>query len=384
MRRLLTTLLACLGIIATALVAASPAYATVFQTYGSGVNVRADEAYLSSPVVTTLPGPTSIDVDCQKEGDLVSNSDGNSRWWAHVPALGGYVTVVYVAIPEDKLPGVPECDDPEPPGEDVTLADVQAMFGSRIANPSIVQTGLPSLNQAMRDANINTPYRKAAFLATLVHELLLEYNIREIGDTRPYGGRGFTQLTGDFNYGPAGQYFGIDLLGNPDLAMSLQWSAPIARWYWTVARPTSIRTPIHPRHGPGQRGDRLPGRHRGPAALRLVQERDPLLHRVRPERHHLHPPGPAHRRHHPPDPPPSSKPSPRTAAVSADRLSRPDPPTVRPAPGCSPVLDVAVDLVARGVEGADVDLHLAALEDSTELGGRDVPGPVRERHAVPG
>jgi putative chitinase len=24
--------------------------------------------------------------------------------------------------------------------------------------------------------------------------------------------------------------------GNPDRAMSLQWSAPIARWYWTVAR----------------------------------------------------------------------------------------------------------------------------------------------------
>ena len=235
MRRLLIALLACIGITATALAAASPAYATVFQTYGSGVNVRAD-AYLSAPVVTTLPGPTSIDVDCQKEGDLVSNSDGTSSWWAHVPALGGYVTVVYVAIPEDKLPGVPECDDQEPPAEDVTLADVQAMFGTRIVNPSIVQTGLPSLNQAMRDANINTPYRKAAFLATLVHESRLEYNIREIGDTRPYGGRGYIQLTGDFNYGPAGQYFGIDLLGNPDLALSLQWSAPIARWYWTVAR----------------------------------------------------------------------------------------------------------------------------------------------------
>ncbi|MFD3406424.1 glycoside hydrolase family 19 protein [Kribbella sp. NPDC058693] len=51
-----------------------------------------------------------------------------------------------------------------------------------------------------------------------------------------YGGRGYIQLTGDFNYGPAGQYLGIDLLGNPDLALSLQWSAPIARWYWTVAR----------------------------------------------------------------------------------------------------------------------------------------------------
>ncbi len=235
-RRILIAALALTGLAAGGLIAASPAQAAVFQTYGTGVNVRAD-AYLSSPVVRTLPGPTSIDVDCQKEGDLVTVSGGSSKWWAHVPALGGYVTVAYVAIPEDKLPGVAECGgDPNPPAGDITLADVQGMFGSRIANPSLVQTGLPSLNQAMRDANINTPYRQAAFLATLVHESRLEYNIREIGDTRPYGGRGYIQLTGDFNYRPAGQYLGIDLIGNPDLAMSLQWSAPIARWYWTVAR----------------------------------------------------------------------------------------------------------------------------------------------------
>jgi putative chitinase len=235
-RRLLTAAFALAGLGTAGLVAATPAHAAVFQTYGTGVNVRAD-TFLSSPVVRTLAGPTSIDVDCQKYGDLVSVSGGSSRWWAHVPALGGYVTVAYVAIPEDKLPGVPECGvNPNPPTGDITLADVQAMFGSRIVNPSLVQTGLPSLNQAMRDAQINTPYRKAAFLATLVHESRLEYNIREIGDTRLYGGRGYIQLTGDFNYGPAGRYFGIDLLGNPELARSLQWSAPIARWYWTVAR----------------------------------------------------------------------------------------------------------------------------------------------------
>ncbi|WBQ08016.1 glycoside hydrolase family 19 protein [Kribbella sp. CA-293567] len=234
-RRLVTAALALAGLTAGGLVTAAPAHAAVFQTYGTGVNVRAD-AYLSAPVVRTLPGPTSIDVDCQKYGDLVTVSGGSSRWWAHVPALGGYVTVAYVAIPQDKLPGVAECGGTPPPPSDITLAQVQAMFGSRIANPSLVQTGLPSLNQAMRDAAINTPYRKAAFLATLVHESRLEYNIREIGDTRLYGGRGYIQLTGDFNYGPAGQYFGINLLGNPELARSLQWSAPIARWYWTQAR----------------------------------------------------------------------------------------------------------------------------------------------------
>lgn len=103
------TLLALAGIATAGVVAATPAQAAVFSTYGSGVNVRAD-AYLNSAVVRTLPGPTSIDVDCQKFGDRVTVSGGSSSWWAHVPALGGYVTVAYVSIPEDKLPGVPEFD----------------------------------------------------------------------------------------------------------------------------------------------------------------------------------------------------------------------------------------------------------------------------------
>ncbi|TWD84871.1 putative chitinase [Kribbella amoyensis] len=218
------------------LIAATPAHAATYQTTASALNIRSD-AYLSASVVKVLSGPTPVEVDCQKAGDSVTVGSRTTTWWAHLPAHNGYATVAYLNTPETKLPGVPECTvNPDPPIEDITLADVQAMFGSRIANPSLVQTGLPSLNQAMRDAQINTPRRQAAFLATLVHESRLEYNIREIGDTRKYGGRGYIQLTGDFNYGPAGKYFGIDLLNNPDLAMSLQWSAPIARWYWTVAR----------------------------------------------------------------------------------------------------------------------------------------------------
>ncbi|GAB3954314.1 hypothetical protein GCM10029976_096350 [Kribbella albertanoniae] len=234
--RRLTTLLAGLGLVAAGLVTATPAYAAVFSTYGSGVNVRAD-AYLSAAIVRTLPGPTSIDVDCQKRGDRVTTSEGTSEWWAHVPALGGYLSVVFVAIPEDKLPGVGECGvDPEPPYREITLADVQAMFGSRIANPTLVEEGLPSLNEAMRGAEINTVYRQAAFLATLVHESRLEYNIREIGDTRPYGGRGYIQLTTEGNYQRAGDHLGVNLVSDPEKARSLEWSAPIARWYWTVER----------------------------------------------------------------------------------------------------------------------------------------------------
>ncbi|ADB33422.1 glycoside hydrolase family 19 [Kribbella flavida DSM 17836] len=237
LKRTLSVVLALAGVGAGSLIAATPAHAVAFRTTATSLNIRSD-AYLASSVIKVLGGPVSVEVDCQKAGDTVTvTGRPATRWWAHLPAHNGYATVAYLDTPGDKLPGVPECTvNPNPPIGDVTLADVQAMFGSRIANPSLVQTGLPSLNQAMRDAQINTPYRKAAFLATLVHESRLEYNIREIGDTRLYGGRGYIQLTGDFNYGPAGRYFGIDLLGNPELARSLQWSAPIARWYWTVAR----------------------------------------------------------------------------------------------------------------------------------------------------
>ena len=228
-------LISALAVAVGSVVATVPAYAATFQTTATNLNVRSD-AYLSAGVVKVLAGPTSVEVDCQKSGDSVTVGSRTTTWWAHLPAHGGYVTNAYIDTPGAKLPGVPDCPQDPPQTGDTTLADVQAMFGSRIANPSLVQTGLPSLNQAMRDANINTARRKAAFLATLVHESRLEYNIREIGDTRLYGGRGYIQLTGDFNYGPAGRYFGIDLLGNPELARSLQWSAPIARWYWTVAR----------------------------------------------------------------------------------------------------------------------------------------------------
>lgn len=111
------------------------------------------------------------------------------------------------------------------------------MFPGRIKHPEIVAVGLPTLLKAMEQGEINTPRRVAAFLATLSHESYHEYSIREIGDTRTYGGRGYIQLTGVYNYTEAGEYLGVDLIADPDAAMSLQWSARIAVWYWTKARP---------------------------------------------------------------------------------------------------------------------------------------------------
>jgi predicted chitinase len=117
----------------------------------------------------------------------------------------------------------------------VSIADITAIYGSVYATDTVA-AGLPGLNEVMAQKGITTPTRKAAFLATLKHESGFRFNAGEAGSTATYRGRGFIQLTGQFNYQSAGASLGHDFLNNPSDAASLQWSARIAGWYWTVAR----------------------------------------------------------------------------------------------------------------------------------------------------
>jgi predicted chitinase len=129
-----------------------------------------------------------------------------------------------------------QVEPPDEPGDSsgVTLADLRAIYGT-IPNESVVSAGLPGLNHEMAVAGITTPARKAAFLATLRNESGFRYDALQPG-TSTYRGRGYIQLTGTANYTSAGNWLGVDLLGNPDAARSLPYSAKIARWYWTLAR----------------------------------------------------------------------------------------------------------------------------------------------------
>lgn len=102
---------------------------------------------------------------------------------------------------------------------------------------AVQQEALPVLTDAMAQAGIDEPREIAAFLTTLSYESWIKYNQRQLNDTRPYGGRGLIQLTGIDNYQAAGDYLGIDLVNQPDLALELDHSVAIAIWYWTVARP---------------------------------------------------------------------------------------------------------------------------------------------------
>ncbi len=49
-----------------------------------------------------------------------------------------------------------------------------------------------------------------------------------------YAGRGYIQLTHDYNYQAAGDALGIDLVNNPDLALDPDIAARIFAWYWST------------------------------------------------------------------------------------------------------------------------------------------------------
>jgi predicted chitinase len=140
-----------------------------------------------------------------------------------------------VAVTTDEVPDMfPVAGDWN--GNDlVTIEDLRQIFGPLPDEAKVVE-GLPAINAAMMRAGIFTPARKAAFLATLRNESGFRYDAVEVGNERRYRGRGLIQLTGEGNYRNAGQFLGVDLVANPDLALNGMVSPAVAAWYWTVAR----------------------------------------------------------------------------------------------------------------------------------------------------
>ena len=113
------------------------------------------------------------------------------------------------------------------------------------------------LNQAMAEFHINVRLRKAAFLAQVAHESGelawfhefasgMEYDLsrnprkaRELGNVHPgdgarYKGRGPIQLTGRNNYRACGKALGLDLEGNPEIAVEPRVAFRTAGWFWST------------------------------------------------------------------------------------------------------------------------------------------------------
>lgn len=119
------------------------------------------------------------------------------------------------------------------------------------------QSYLPHLNQAMREYEVNTMLRTAAFIAQLAHEsgefrfmeelwgptpaqrryepvcdLATRLGNTEAGDGRRFKGRGPIQITGRFNYRKYGGLLGVDLIASPELAATPPLAFATAGLYW--------------------------------------------------------------------------------------------------------------------------------------------------------
>jgi predicted chitinase len=106
---------------------------------------------------------------------------------------------------------------------------------------------LPRALRAMREFGITTRLQVASFLANCAQEtdhfntyeeygdynywLYLDQNSGVEGEWR-YHGRGAIMLTWSDNYHRAGEFFGQDFVGNPDLVKEPNTAWRVAGWYW--------------------------------------------------------------------------------------------------------------------------------------------------------
>jgi predicted chitinase len=135
----------------------------------------------------------------------------------------------------------------KPGAGDVTPQQLQAIVPSLSAGKAAEVA--PHLNRAMAEAGIDSPARKAAFIAQVAHESGgFQFNEeiasgrdyegrRDLGNTQPgdgerFKGRGYIQLTGRANYAAAGKALGLDLVNHPELAARPENAARVAAWYW--------------------------------------------------------------------------------------------------------------------------------------------------------
>lgn len=116
---------------------------------------------------------------------------------------------------------------------------------------------LPHLQSAMKEFEIVSPLREAAFLAQIAHEsgefrwmeeiwgptatqkryeppteLAAQLGNTELGDGKRFKGRGPIQITGRDNYRRFGELLGIDLVSNPEAAAAPEVGFRIAGLYW--------------------------------------------------------------------------------------------------------------------------------------------------------
>lgn len=112
-------------------------------------------------------------------------------------------------------------------------------------------TFIDGLNATMDEFDINTPARKAAFLAQVGHESIQLRYVKElasgdayegrkdlgntqVGDGVRYKGRGLIQITGRANMLTCGTALGLDLITHPELLEQPLNACRSAGWFWST------------------------------------------------------------------------------------------------------------------------------------------------------
>jgi len=145
---------------------------------------------------------------------------------------------------------VPPMDAPPPlPADFQFPLDLETLARALGVSVEELKKSLPYIVNAMKEAGITDPNAIIGILATVKtevgnfqpiaeHASGAEYNGRsDLGNTQPgdgerYKGRGFIQITGRANYREYGKKLGIDLEGNPDLALRPDYAAKILVQYF--------------------------------------------------------------------------------------------------------------------------------------------------------
>jgi hypothetical protein len=81
---------------------------TNFPTWGTDVNIHSG-ADTTSGVVAQLAGPTTVAVQCQEHGQNITYDGITNDAWSYLPAYGGFISNIFINVPDAWLPGVPNC-----------------------------------------------------------------------------------------------------------------------------------------------------------------------------------------------------------------------------------------------------------------------------------
>ena len=207
-----------------------------FSVTDEGVRLRAEPSTSGAILVGNLGRGTTVTV---VDGQVVA-ADGHQ--WRNVSAPGGQIG--WVA--SEFLGPVSQGGE----GSSFTAQQIASVLGAPAAN---VATNWPLLEAALVARGIGDRPVLIAALATVGVETGSFAPIPEIasgdayegredlgntqtGDGRRYKGRGLIQITGRANYRTYGNHLGIDLEGNPDLALDPNIACRIFAAYFTEHR----------------------------------------------------------------------------------------------------------------------------------------------------